>query len=557
MRLTFFTVSNYRSITNAYKLELKDATVVLGKNNEGKSNLINALKLAMEIIHYVGYFQRKVIPPRSYNWSNDFPLQLQSKKRIKKKTTDFRLDFSLDATEIQRLRDVVGSTINGELSVFISIRQDGTLSFTIPKRGKNATALTQRFAEIAKFIYENIKLQYIPAIRSESDAYEVINEIVESEFSATDDPEYKRAEEYIENYRRKKLKELSERIKTPLSNFMPKIRSVDLTIETRLRRRSFLYDKNVVVEMDDGVKTRLSQKGDGVKSLTTMAILSQTKAKNRIIIVDEPENHLHPEAIRYLRQVLYGLSKENQIIISTHSPLFVNRSNVQANIIVDKNEARPASRIDDIRKLLGVMISDNMVYSDYVIVVEGLTDRDLVVKALEEDDDIAPLLHNNTITVRPIAGVNNLKPELYSLERYLCHYIVLLDNDEAGKSKAKEANEQLGIANDRFRYFIASGMRESELEDLYDPAVYEEYLKNEYQIDITRGQFRNASKKWSKRIEELAGLTGRVLTSADIDTIKQGVLGMVLSDGVHLSTQGRELIACIIETIKQEIQGLI
>ena len=179
-------------------------------------------------------------------------------------------------------------------------------------------------------------------------------------------------------------------------------------------------------------------KGDGVKSLTTMAVLSQTEANNRIIIVDEPENHLHPEAIRYLRQVLYNLAEKNQIIISTHSPIFVNRCTIQANIIVDKNEAKPACRVDDIRKLLGVMVSDNLIYSDYVIIVEGLTDSSLLKRVLGQDGVLAPLLQNNTITVRAIAGVNNLKAELYSAERYLCHYIVLLDNDDAGKSKAKE-----------------------------------------------------------------------------------------------------------------------
>lgn len=81
MKLTFFTVSNYRSITNAYKLELKDTTVLIGRNNEGKSNLINALNLAMEIIHFVGITQRKGVPPRMYNWAYDFPLQLQNSKK--------------------------------------------------------------------------------------------------------------------------------------------------------------------------------------------------------------------------------------------------------------------------------------------------------------------------------------------------------------------------------------------------------------------------------------------------------------------------------------------
>lgn len=318
-----------------------------------------------------------------------------------------------------------------------------------------------------------------------------------------------------------------------------------------------MYGKSIEIEMDDGVKTRLSQKGDGVKSLTTMAILSQTEANNRIIIVDEPENHLHPEAIRYLRQVLYNLAKNNQIIISTHNPIFVNRCNIKSNIIVDKNEAKPASKVDDIRKLLGVMVSDNLVYSDYVIVVEGLTDKSLLESVLAQDEDLAPLLRNHSITVRAIAGVNNLRPELYSLERYLCHYIVLLDHDEAGKNKAKEAQTQLSIPSDRFRFFIINSMRESELEDLYESAAYKDYLQAEFQIDITKGQFRNSSKKWTKRIEEIASLSGRILDDTVIDMIKQKVTELVVSNGVMLSAQGKELLSSITDFIKQETQRML
>jgi len=32
MQLTYFTVSNYRSITNAYKLDLQNMTILIGKN---------------------------------------------------------------------------------------------------------------------------------------------------------------------------------------------------------------------------------------------------------------------------------------------------------------------------------------------------------------------------------------------------------------------------------------------------------------------------------------------------------------------------------------------
>lgn len=265
MQLTYFTVSNYRSITNAYKLDLQNMTILIGKNNEGKSNLIKALNLAMEIVRFSGNFRRQIISRQLYVWRDDFPVGLQNKSKLKNKSTEFRLDFKLNDEEIATFFEKVGSNINGDLSVYIEIKQDDTFSITVPKRGKNATALSSKIENIFQFICDNISLQYIPAIRSESDAYDVISNIIESEFQQTEDEEYKKAQEYIEKYQKKKLKELSNRIKEPLAVFMPSIKTVSLSLEDRFSRKPFLRNKNFEVSIDDGVLTSLSQKGDGVK----------------------------------------------------------------------------------------------------------------------------------------------------------------------------------------------------------------------------------------------------------------------------------------------------
>lgn len=50
MKLVEFSVTNFRSITKAHKINLQDMTVLVGKNNEGKSNLLTALNIAMRAI---------------------------------------------------------------------------------------------------------------------------------------------------------------------------------------------------------------------------------------------------------------------------------------------------------------------------------------------------------------------------------------------------------------------------------------------------------------------------------------------------------------------------
>jgi predicted ATP-dependent endonuclease of OLD family len=64
--------------------------------------------------------------------------------------------------------------------------------------------------------------------------------------------------------------------------------------------------------------------GDGILSLAIIAsniILS--KINKKILVIDEPELHLHPSAQKRLTKLLSTEARERQIIIITHSPYFI------------------------------------------------------------------------------------------------------------------------------------------------------------------------------------------------------------------------------------------
>ena len=50
MKIVKFSVTNFRSITNANKIPISQITILMGKNNEGKSNLLKALNIAMNTL---------------------------------------------------------------------------------------------------------------------------------------------------------------------------------------------------------------------------------------------------------------------------------------------------------------------------------------------------------------------------------------------------------------------------------------------------------------------------------------------------------------------------
>lgn len=128
------------------------------------------------------------------------------------------------------------------------------------------------------------------------------------------------------------------------------------------------------IRIDDGQNTDIQNKGDGVKSLVTLALLNNIHSNESgmsIVAMEEPEAHLHPEAINRLRNSIYALTGNSQVIISTHNPLFVNRECIYKNIIVENGIVKQASNIREIRDVLGVKVSDNLYDAETMLLVEG------------------------------------------------------------------------------------------------------------------------------------------------------------------------------------------
>lgn len=115
MRLTNFSVTNFRSITAAHKIDISDTTVLIGKNNEGKSNLLKALQVAMNLLQSHAFKESRRLRvgvrdhDEGYAWKRDFPIQHQERKTAKQ--TIFKLEFLLDQSEIEEFKGEIGSNL--------------------------------------------------------------------------------------------------------------------------------------------------------------------------------------------------------------------------------------------------------------------------------------------------------------------------------------------------------------------------------------------------------------------------------------------------------------
>lgn len=423
------------------------------------------------------------------------------------------------------------------------------------KKGKGSKTLNSKSGQIAEFIAKKIVFNYIPAVRTDQEALDVVSRMLAQRLRVLEDqPDYIQALQTIKNLQQPILDNLSERIKEPLQEFLPGIKSVSIEIPENMRRSSFRRDFDIII--DDGTPTNLSFKGDGVKSLAALGLLKDRIGTDgaSIIAIEEPESHLHPAAIHQLNNVIKTLGAENQVIITTHNPLFVDRHDIKSNIIVDKGKALPAKNVQQIRDLLGIKASDNLINANYVLIVEG--DDDVIsLKALlgELSEKLRKYINSHMLIIEQIGGAGNLSYKLTSLNNSLCVYHCFLDNDDAGR-QAYEAAENDGLLSVKADTFVTcNGSPNAEFEDCLNLDLYQQKVLDEFGVNLNCPQFRG-NQKWSNRVRDAFLNQGKLWNKGAESRVKYLVAECVAKNPkTALNQHKRNSIDALVESM----EGLI
>jgi len=538
MELVTFSVTNYRSITNAYKLPIRRPTVLIGPNNEGKSNILRALVVALRFLSSLGGVRMRnsrvtaaMRPQDLYDWQRDFPVSLQEKQPDG--ATVFDLEFRLSDGEVEELRKEVRSNLNGTLPIQVTFGGNSTQVF-VTKQGKGAAALTRKSEAIARFVARHINIAYIPAVRTATAAYAIVGDLVDRELAVLEErPEYIAALDAIAELQTPLLKQIASNIQLTLKEFLPNIKDVVVEIADEARHRALRRSCEVLV--NDGTSTPLDKKGDGVQSLAALSLMKHAShaggtSQELVLAIEEPESHLHPKAIHQLRGVLDELSKRHQVILTTHCPLFIDRTNLRSNILVNRKKANPAKSISELRDILGVRASDNLRNAELVLIVEGEEDRRSLEALLAAGSKkLSDALSTGFLAVDSLGGGSNLSYKLGQLRDSLCTCHVLLDHDKSGRDAASRAQAEGLIAPADVTHVICPGLSESEFEDMLDEGLYADFVKNRHGAFLASPKFKGRNK-WSDRMKAAFAHQGKVW-SAKIETaLKRDMADLVVAN---------------------------
>ena len=318
--------------------------------------------------------------------------------------------------------------------------------------------------------------------------------------------------------------------------------------------------RSIPLNIDDGSLTPIESKGDGIKNLVAIGLIESMsfdnlQDKSLILCIEEPEAHLHPDAIHSLRNVLLEIAEKKgvQVIISTHSPILVDRNDVSNNVVVSPgHRVYPCKSIENVREVLGVRLTDNLSASK-VVLVEGESDKRYIEAICRSiAPDVMSKIVNSTLRIESVNSATKMDFQIRLYNSLAVSTLAVLDMDDSGivayeqllSRKTKPASEILQIKS--------AGMTRCELEDIVKFDAYATIIKDEFNISVDTKAFKDRRKPWSDRLHQAASKSPGVFDDRIEAQIKTRIADIVVEKGIDaIADYDREYIQNLVEAISR------
>lgn len=251
-----------------------------------------------------------------------------------------------------------------------------------------------------------------------------------------------------------------------------KLQSInDFKVDREKRVKVFERDIKKIEKQRDGAKTDVTKgkkqllidtKKDELQKLIEIEPDTVLESKEGdvslpgyMLLIDEPEIALHPNGIRAASKYLYDLAKDDswQIMLSTHSPLFINPFEDHTTIVrLSRNEGSPSPKtyksdeisfnkeeLDEL-KLLNVFDQNlaEMFFGQYPLIVEGDTEFASFERIMQMDSE------KYSISLKPVIirarGKFTITPIIRMLSHFKVNFSVLHDTDYPKNKKGNINN---------------------------------------------------------------------------------------------------------------------
>lgn len=557
MKLVRLDVKSFRSFVEGIDIPLVSGmNSFVGPNNCGKSNLVRALKLALD-------------PTYDFDAERDVPGQLLY--AYPRTTLTFQLvaRTSPEKTLLRYLREYEASVVGAGKPTYAA---NGELRLVVTYRGSRATGLVRQeyfaakgvgdrrgdaalneralkqFRKLVRFVSvesgQSIEMLLVGQFR------EILHSVLREELGTAYGDSERARTAYEEHLQESLLAPMRDKILNLSQRLFPEIKGVALVPSVTSLEDTL---SNIRIRLEDSVETDLASKGTGVAGGVLVALLrylSDASKQSIIFALEEPEAFLHPAAQQSLRDDLEGLAERDDVtlLVTSHSPYIVSRSSNAQVVALEKGMTDGVSRHigsalghEEHAVVLSGLFVDSVVPelldryhsvpadSTLLLVVEGETDKqfiELAAAALGKSDEIKHL------AIIACKGAHSAVAQAVLLRAEAKQPVIaLFDSDAEGRAARDLMRGRFDFSKQSvLEYFKFVGHENAESEWLFSAATMQQFVDEvgeelvlkskakhggEYRYDFTpRGKQDfpvwlegNAKPKdfarWSKLLDEL------------------------------------------------------
>ncbi len=428
MRVTSLKLTNFRSITNMAPIELGTMNVLIGPNNAGKSSLIRGL-----------YAMQQGVPG------------LAADVRIR--TNEALVD--LDLAHVNTLAHWSNGTNIPEAKLRIKITPgsyDLTLSYVEgieqKQRGLNALPETEPNHFIVPYLSKRKAVSYAEDV-SQQAALKVTSQFTHlaAKLSRLGNRSFPAHEQYYQT---------CEAV----------LGFVVTAIPSQGGQRPGVY-----VSSTDTIP--IEQMGEGIPNIVGL-LADLALSRDKLFLLEEPENDLHPTALKALLDLVVESAEHNQFVVSTHSNIvarhlgaasdsrlyYVNAKRGQLPPVahIELVPPTPSARLAVLREL-GYSFSDFDLWDGWLILEESSAER--IIR-----DYLIPFFTPKLARIRTLAAGGNkeVEPTFADFNRlvrfthledaYKNRAWVFIDGDADGNAIVNRLRERYATwETDRFNCF--------------------------------------------------------------------------------------------------------
>lgn len=433
MRIVYLKIKNFKSIEELEITDIENAMILVGKNNTGKTAVIDAILTAAGLRPLLD--REYLNPQKSVSIS------------IRLELTENDLTYYHSKGILTKIKDY-----DKWLAHFrekLPSYQDGVLSFSFIANPNHVQSYHDGYSknnpDIPKLfpkIYHIDQSRNLEALQNDVFSFydkESFQMLKDNECTFDSTRKCNRCFQCIGLINKKTPEELTlfetarllqyKLFHTNLTEFARKVNQHFHANGSPSQEIRYIldYDMDNLIHVETQVfhKNRKEAAGpinllsEGLRSIYALSLLEAYVEEEDtlpcIVLMEDPEIYLHPQLQKVASEILYRLSKKNQVIFSTHSPnLIFNFSSRQIKeVVLNENyytTIQENTPVDNILDDLGYTANDLMNVS-FVFIVEGKQDSNRLPMLLEKYYSEIYDANGNLqrISIVPVNSCTNIK----------------------------------------------------------------------------------------------------------------------------------------------------